>query len=63
MRLGKNGRKCIEGRYNRDSLAAEYLTYTRNRPDRQRIKEEWIKRYIMHFSIVNIKKDYKEVYK
>ena len=26
MRLGKNGRKCVEGRYNRDSLAAEYLT-------------------------------------
>jgi len=25
-RLGKNGRKCVEMRYNRDSLAAEYLT-------------------------------------
>jgi len=30
MRLGKNGRKCVEERYNRDSLAAEYLTLLRD---------------------------------
>ena len=30
MRLGKNGRKCVEKRYNRDFLAAEYLTLLRD---------------------------------
>jgi glycosyltransferase involved in cell wall biosynthesis len=29
VRLGKNGRRCVEGRYNRDSLAAEYLDLLR----------------------------------
>lgn len=30
MRLGKNGRKCVEERYNRDLLATEYLTLLRD---------------------------------
>jgi glycosyltransferase involved in cell wall biosynthesis len=30
MRLGKNGRKCVEERYDRDSLATEYLAVLRD---------------------------------